>query len=324
MPARAPSIRLCSAALERELGISTLPVIFDLPVPLGDQAEPRSSHVMSTPCCKSTAPNAITANTTERFSLSPTKSRADRTPDALRANLDATLRLIDPKNPAHSELLSSTLRPHGRGPRPRPIFPGSNDPTYQIIAAWVHNLCPPKSSDDGNRADRSQARPDRDEMFAADRERTVRDHPDREPQPFPDRVSRSDLAAGMAEQTRIPPPSRFVPRGGSVSEGSKSADPEEFPVPFAISGIKPNLAPVNAGPKPATKSSPPADPAGSASASGPAKPASPGAPGTPPEEPKGKDEAGTAKKTRKPLTLDPKLLERALQIRNQATKAQVN
>ncbi len=85
------------------------------------------------------------------------KSRADRTPDALRANLDAALRLIDQQNPAHSDLLSSTLRPHGRGPRPKPIFPGSNDQTYRILATWVNNLAAPITSDESSRAARSVA-----------------------------------------------------------------------------------------------------------------------------------------------------------------------
>ena len=74
------------------------------------------------------------------FQLISFKSKVDRTPAALRANLDATLRLVDRDNPAHSELLSSSLRPHGRGPNPRPIFKGSNDGAYQILATWINRL----------------------------------------------------------------------------------------------------------------------------------------------------------------------------------------
>ena len=55
--------------------------------------------------------------------------------------------LIDPVDLSKSELLSSTLRPHHGGPNKRPIFPGSNDRAYQILAAWVNSLRPPQSGD---------------------------------------------------------------------------------------------------------------------------------------------------------------------------------
>jgi len=297
----------------RELGISNLPVIFDLPVPLAiKRAEEFARYI--NPLLEKNCAKCHNGEYDGAFQLVQTKSRADRTPEALRANLDATLRLVDPKNPSHSELLSSTLRAHGRGPRPRPIFPGSNDPTYSIIAAWVHNLCPPKVGDDANRAERVQARTERVETFAADRNQIGRERPDRDAQALSDRSPRPELAAGMAAETRIPPPSRYAPGVGPVSEGSNPGDPQEFPLPFAITGVRPNLAPANAASKPGPKSSPPPS---AGTTTGPAKPAAPGAASSAsPELAKGKDESGTAKSTSKPLTLDPKLLERALQNRN--------
>src|SRR5207244_4764077 len=74
------------------------------------------------------------------FQLVRVRSKGEGTADALRANLDGVLRLINPENPAKSELLSSALVPHGGGPNPRPIFRGSNDPAYQLLAAWVNSL----------------------------------------------------------------------------------------------------------------------------------------------------------------------------------------
>ena len=113
---------------------------------------PKSSADTSILCCKPTAPSATTAITTASFSSSRSKAGPIASADALRANLDATLRLIDPENPSHSVLLSSTLRPHGRGTKPRPIFPGSNDKAYKALAEWAGRLVAPK---DGAAAGRS-------------------------------------------------------------------------------------------------------------------------------------------------------------------------
>ena len=165
---------LDSAVLRKpaqRLGIKDLPVIFDLPLPWRSSG-PTSSPDTSIPCCKPIAPNAMTVSTTASFSLCPIKNRADRTPDALRANLDATLRLVDPTNLSHSELLSSTLRPHGNGAKPRPIFPGSNDKAYKILAEWVNHLAAPKEEKIRPICDASRGHDESDEVFAVDRNRT--------------------------------------------------------------------------------------------------------------------------------------------------------
>src|SRR5262249_58066311 len=80
------------------------------------------------------------------FQLIEVKPRHAPTADVLRANLDATLRLVDPENPARSELLSSALLPHGNAPTKRPIFRGSNDIKFQILATWVNSLPPAPAS----------------------------------------------------------------------------------------------------------------------------------------------------------------------------------
>ncbi len=288
---------------QRDMGIANVPVIFDLPVPLAVKRAQEFARYIS-PLLQENCAKCHNGEYNGEFQLVSTKTRADRTPEAFRANLDATLRLVNRENPSRSELLSSTLRPHGLGPRKRPIFPGSNDPTYSIIAAWVHNLCPPKLGEEANRAERGPVRTDRVETFAADRDQIGRGYQDGDLVAPSGRSPRSEFAAGMAAETRIPPPSRYVP-GGPVSTGAKTAEPEEFPLPFAVTGVKPNLAPETGASKQTAK--PTATP----------KPDSPGAGSNPSaDQATGKNGSGTAKTTTKPLTLDPKILERALQNRN--------
>ncbi len=73
------------------------------------------------------------------FQLVEVKSRRDRTnPDISRANLEATLRLVNPDDPARSELLSAGLVPHG--PNKGAIFQGPADPGYRTVVAWVRLL----------------------------------------------------------------------------------------------------------------------------------------------------------------------------------------
>src|SRR6202034_1428279 len=114
------------------LNIMGVPVIFDLPTPL---AIKRTQEYISFvhPLLQAYCVKCHDGNYEGEFQLVPTKNRVDRTQDALRVNLDATLRLIDQANPAKSELLSASLRPHGNGPHPRSIFPGANDKAYQIL-----------------------------------------------------------------------------------------------------------------------------------------------------------------------------------------------
>jgi hypothetical protein len=310
------------------LGISDQPVIFDLPTPIAlKRADEFARYVH--PLLQSYCANCHDGQYQGSFQLVPMKSRADRIPGGLRANLDATLRLIDPKNPSHSELLSSTLRPHGtRGLRPRPIFPGSNDPTYKILATWVNNLCPPKNNDDAARAERGGSRTEPGETFAAERDSVGQERPDRGAPALPAVRGRAPLSAGMPAETKIPPPSPSAAgRGGSMPMSRNPADPEEFPLPFAITGVRPNLPTSDARPKAGSKASSPKPAADASSkaqalagattaaAGGPVKPVPPTDADKSADQATGKDGSGAPKKT-KPLTLDPKLLERALQSRN--------
>jgi hypothetical protein len=289
---------------QRGLGMKDLPVIFDLPLPLAikrtDEFKRFVHPVLQVYCAK-----CHDGQYNGQFQLVPIRGRADRTSDALRANLDATLQLIDPKNPSRSVLLSSTLRPHGPGVNPRPIFPGSNDRAYKVLAEWANHLVAPKPGDEDAR--REPMRGAGDEVFAVDRNRSGA-------------VQQESASAS----TNMPSSNRQTPGALGPVISQDSSDPQEFPIPFAISGVKPKL--------PAPKSS------GSASAKRPGAVASSKAPSAtttnrptkPPDDDddddidaddmpkpaKGKPAAGTAKTRAKPLTIDPKLLERALEYRN--------
>jgi len=286
---------------QRGLGINNLPVIFDLPLPHAikrTEEFTRYVHPLLQAYCAKCHDGQFAGD----FQLVPMKSRADRTPSALRANLDATLRLVDPKNLSHSVLLSSTLRPHGNGANPRPIFPGSNDKAYKVLAQWVNHLAAPKESDASASGAASRVEDKSDEVFAVNRNRTS--------------AARSNKAAGADAGMRAGAGS-FPGAGAAV--GPVPDEPQEFPIPFAISGVKPNPAL----PKKAALA-PPKQVAGDARSKGsatitPTKPAASSDDEDPddlPDPPKRTAKAGAAKKTVKPVTIDPKLLERALQYRN--------
>lgn len=75
------------------------------------------------------------------FQLVEVKARRDlMNSDVTRANLDATLRLVNADDPARSELLSAGLVPHGGSKTA--IFKGPNDRSYQILNVWVKSLRP--------------------------------------------------------------------------------------------------------------------------------------------------------------------------------------
>ena len=290
---------------KRGMGISDLPVIFDLPP---SQAVKRSDefaryvHEVLQKYCARCHNDRYEGD----FQLVQIKNKHDRTKEALRANLDATLRLIDRDNPARSELLASSLRPHGRGPNTRPIFQGSNDKAYQILAAWVNSLQGKKPVDNKVAAAR-MASPGQDggEAFATQRSRISREASQ----------SSGSLPAPTGElplDVTVIPPVRFEPGKGAAVEGR--TDPDEFPVPFAISGKKPKLAnssEADRRPDRKAKSPSPAprDRAGSL-------PPLPSGDDPASADPKDSPGGGVATKPSK-LKLDPAILQRALQLKNQ-------
>ena len=222
------------------LGITGLPVIFDLPpamaVRRAEQFKKYVHPVLQAYCVK-----CHNADYDGKFQLVPVKTTKQKTPDALRANLDATLRLIDPEYPAKSDLLSSTLRPHGIGAKARPIFSGSNDRAYQILAAWVASLRPSSGSEpSAPGVIRTQA--DSDEAFAADRNRSGGE--------VLEEIARGARSGNPRQPSTIKPPAalgaggksyRYVEGQGMVPEDSSQADSQEFPLPYMLGGPQPTL-----------------------------------------------------------------------------------
>ena len=238
----------------RGMGISGLPVIFDLPpaqaVKRAEEFNRYVHPVLQTYCAR--CHNERSDGT---FQLVQIKSQIDRTPEALRANLDATLRLIDRENPTRSELLSSSLRPHGRGPNTRPIFQGSNDKAYQILATWAKNLQATPITDGVVPAKFASPPADPAESFASQR----------------GRISNASETVGVTRrfatgpvETKTLPPMRAVP-GQRGSSRRPRPIPTSSPYPSRLAARnQSSLAARGESPppvKPQGASTPPANPA---------------------------------------------------------------
>jgi hypothetical protein len=313
----------------RGMGISDLPVIFDLPTSQAVKRTDEFAHYVH-PVLQAYCARCHNESYEGKFQLVQIKSKQERTRDALRANLDATLKLVDRDYPPRSELLASSLRPHGRGPNMRPIFQGSNDRAYQILATWVNKLRAAGGSEDAARSKQQQTSPaiEPGESFASQRV-----HATEETEPA-GKTTGPFVTGPVINKTL--PPVRVVPGKGLVAD--TSVDPNEFPLPFAASGTKaridnqamivqsPNAKAVKPGGAAAN------DPAGSGRVT--AESAAPGlkkagfsystdmntkaVPASGSNDGRAAEETVPAmKKPRKPLNLDPAILQRALQLRNQ-------
>jgi len=139
--------------IRKRYGNNALPEIFDLPqaVAVSRAAEfARSVH----PVLQQNCAGCHNERYQGKFQLVAIKIAKDlRNPDVARANLDATLRLINPDDPTRSELLSESLGPHG--PRKNGIFKGTNDPQYQILGAWARSLRPAPARPGGENVSRA-------------------------------------------------------------------------------------------------------------------------------------------------------------------------
>ena len=259
MVVESPRDRAVGRASNREFAGVGLPVIFDLsPVLAARRADEyaRTIHpILQTHCVR-----CHNERYTGTFQLLQIQTKHDLTPTVLRANLEATLRLIDGESPARSDLLSSGLVPHGANKRP--IFASPADPSYQRIAAWVNSLRPARpGSDPANGRFETSRGAGPEEAFAASRGR----------------------GAGTATGDPLPLPLPFTPTppGPRLPSGEtiERAHPE----------IPPNLdfpaSPLEDGPRPRLETEAP----------------EPGI-ATPP-------------KPKKPVKIDPALLEKALQNR---------
>jgi hypothetical protein len=298
------------AGAQRGLNITGIPVIFDLPVPLAIKRTNeyfRYVHpVLQRHCAK-----CHDGNYNGEFQLVPITNRADRTADAMRANLDATLRLIDQDNPAKSELLTSVLREHGSGPRPRAIFSGSNDRSYQILSTWVQSLRHPQNAREAVAQQQQVARAGGDEEgFAVGR---VTADGQRQQQAAGGGVGIDQRLQAVPGGLIVPPSSNDsgMPQGTTIPN---PAAPDDFPLPFLLSGKMPPAAPAAGPAASAGRQGGPPLPKG-APAKSQIPPPNPVA-GKAGVQPKATTDSATAKKKSKPVTIDPTLLERALSNRN--------
>ena len=225
---------------QRRMGITGLPVIFDLPqataIQRADQFKQYVHPVLQAYCAK-----CHNGEYEGSFQLVRASTARQRTPDALRANLDATLRFVDPENPAKSELLSSTLRPHGLGARRRSIFTGSNDRAYQILATWVNSLRPTAVAASAAPA-RGPTAGEPSESFAADRNR-----------PTPEALEPLVQGIRTGDPRRLPTianPAARTPQGrslpqpegqGMINDDRRQSDADGFPLPYMLGGPRPKV-----------------------------------------------------------------------------------
>ncbi len=302
----------------RGMGLTDMPVIFELPqaqaVRRADEFARYVHPVIQAYCAR--CHNDQYEGT---FQLISFKTKLNRTPDALKSNLDACLKLIDREYPVRSELLASSLRPHGRGPTKRPIFQGSNDRAYQVLATWVNKLQSTRTPEATNRP-RPTARDEFGDRFGSDRGRVQSDADGLTP------VTQRFVTGPV--ETKVIPPARFEPGKGMIPD--TSTDPDEFPLPLAAGGKGPGIGTQpQAGSKAATLPAPKSDASRSDPALRPATaeedPPLPDMAGanartaSPPDSDDTKSAPGSdPKKPRKPLKLDPKLLQRALELKNQS------
>ena len=187
------------------------------------------------------------------FQLVEIKARRDwGNSDIARANLDATLRLINPDDPARSELLSAGLVPHPAGSK-NAIFKGPNDRNYQVLAIWSRSLRPARA---GNTADRSPGDDVSRTGFSLARQRAgrrVRRRPLRPPgrparhshRPTRGRPRRPELPGGPPANpaARPPSPARCPPPRVMIQSYDEAAefvnapgDDPQFLTPFAVGG----------------------------------------------------------------------------------------
>lgn len=275
----------------REMGISALPQIPGLPTSLAvkrtDEFARNIHPILQMYCAR-----CHNDNYPGDFRLISFKAKQDRTTDALRANLDATLRLVLLEDPAKSELLSSTLRPHGSGSKPRPIFLGSNDRAYRILAAWVNSLRPPKTPDElqPSRFGLRETSGSGEERFAGQRASTV-------PLPLTPTASVSGSVAGAA--MRLTPPT-------TPTEASFAPPGTEFPLPYLEGGPKPQQASAAAPERAGQPAAAAGRPTGNRDDTLPPLPIDPAAP------PGEAASAPAPKRPTKPVKIDPAILQRAL------------
>lgn len=215
-----------------------MPVIFDLETPLAVrryQEFARTVHpVLQRRCAK-----CHNENTPGEFQMIQAKAQRDSANDLiLRANLDATLKIVDRDDLARSPILTAAGMTHGAGGRP--VLGGPNSTEYRTLAAWVTNLKATGAQEAAPPAPGSATAP-ASEGFAAGRLATGTD-PAMPPASIGPRtakaiVPRPSLAPDHtilnengAETTLTPAPAP----AGSLIPGSQAGQPYDPPPPSAF------------------------------------------------------------------------------------------
>jgi hypothetical protein len=227
----------------REMAARNSPIIFDLPEPQAVKRGQEFNQVIH-PMLQVYCGNCHNERTPNGFPLVSATGRAARDPAVQRANLDTTLKLVNPENLMQSPLLVNSLLPHK--PHNRPIFQGPNHPAYQLLSNWVSQLQARNPTTVRNDRPAMQAGFGRSPEFAPD---------DRfgEPGGFADRT----VSTGFAVEGRLKPvdsdrPAMSieanpdvvrVPRGQLPGQGYDQAEPA-MPgriVPGSYNGGSPNV-----------------------------------------------------------------------------------
>jgi hypothetical protein len=277
---------------QRALGISTLPQIPGLPKAMAVKRAGEFARFVD-PLLQQRCAKCHDEQYDGTFQLIRYKTRGDHTAEARNTNLDAVLALIDMENPAKSELLSSTLRVHGKGNHARPIFRGANDPEYKILATWVGRLRMTPTTEVAAQPSRFGASPpasSEGDTFAAARNRSVPLpplSPTPGPAPAPRPAGQLDPAVPASMPPAMAPPSNAAENNNPISppdlvdsgvipsnvrvtkhEGTMqhpTVPPgSAFPTPFSVTGVPPkaNAAPEAALPPLPSPGAAPGVPAG--------------------------------------------------------------
>ncbi len=238
-----------------------LPQIFDLPAA---QAVKRANEFAQyvQPVLQQNCVKCHNEKYQGSFQLVEAKNRHEQNnTDILRANLDATLRLVNPDDPSRSELLSAGLVPHG-GYR-NAIFKGPNDPGYAILVTWIKRVRPPANGPGGMANpnalaarpgfNSSNPEPMGNDGFATDRSGRPAGTPG-----FP--ASNGGAEASFAGRPGgAVGPGTMIPQSGStISNYDESAefvrspgDNPQFPPPFVVGGAPvPSATPPRSRPLP--------------------------------------------------------------------------
>jgi hypothetical protein len=117
------------------------PVILDLPPAVAIRRYQDFAHYVHPQLQKACA-SCHNEQSGSSFQLVPALAKRDYSNELLiRANLDSVMRLVNPNDPAHSELLRSAIMPHP--PTNKPVLHGPNDPAYRNFSIWVNSLRTP-------------------------------------------------------------------------------------------------------------------------------------------------------------------------------------